>query len=132
MPPLPTAPSQPIVVASANIFRRELILFQLDEAGYRAQEAHDTATLQQLLRTTQPALLILDPLMPDLDQAALARRPAQPQPALILLTNEPRNIPRQWLGWGSRYTTLPWPHEQHDLLRAITHLLPVPAHAPLA
>ncbi len=132
MPPISTVPSNTIVVASANIFRRELILFQLDEAGYRVAEACDTATLQQMLRTIQPALLILDLLMPDLEQVTLARRAAQQMPALILLTNDPRNIPRQWLSWGSRSATLPWPHEQPDLLRAVQHMVPVVAHAPLA
>jgi DNA-binding response OmpR family regulator len=49
-----------IVVASGNIFRRELTSYILGEAGYRVSEARDAATLLGTLFTSAPVGLIVD------------------------------------------------------------------------
>ncbi|MFV9505046.1 MAG: hypothetical protein AB4911_10835 [Oscillochloridaceae bacterium umkhey_bin13] len=49
-----------IVVASANIFRRELSSYILSEAGYTLSEASSIASLMTNLRSHNVALLVLD------------------------------------------------------------------------
>lgn len=134
MSPLAMTQKPPILVASANIFRRELILFQLGEAGYRVQEAHDAAMLQHMLHSVQPAILILDASLPNIEQALRQHRTRSRQPALILITCDTANPspPRQLQSWGSYTASLPWPHEQHDLLQTVRHMLPIAAPAPIS
>jgi DNA-binding response OmpR family regulator len=50
----------PIIVASSNVFRRELSSYLLIEAGYTVYEASDSASLGQYLEAIEPELVILD------------------------------------------------------------------------
>ncbi len=50
----------PIIVASSNVFRRELSSYLLIEAGYTVYEASDSVALAQYLDDVEPELVILD------------------------------------------------------------------------
>jgi two-component system, OmpR family, response regulator len=50
----------PIIVASSNVFRRELSSYLLIEAGYTVYEASDSTTLIECLDDVEPELVILD------------------------------------------------------------------------
>ncbi|MCG8351128.1 MAG: hypothetical protein MI924_25440, partial [Chloroflexales bacterium] len=50
----------PIIVASNNVFRRELSSYILTEAGYTVYEAHNDTVLMNYLQYVQPALVLFD------------------------------------------------------------------------
>ncbi|MCU0494370.1 MAG: hypothetical protein MUD01_22505 [Chloroflexaceae bacterium] len=49
-----------IVVASNNLFRRELSAYILTEAGHTVHEVSDSSALLRCLEVLQPALVLLD------------------------------------------------------------------------
>lgn len=120
-----------IVVASSNIFRRELSVYVVGEAGYQVSEARDSAGLIAAIQTCAPDLLIIDDvLLSDVESPELLRRIRAVSSAPIL-----------WLAQGGREAAahlmvasppsdiLPWPYNPDELIRRIDRL--VVRHSPV-
>lgn len=87
MTPRSAAIETRILVVSNNIFRRELLCFQLDEAGYRVYEACDAADAQELISTVPVHILILDTHLAYSEAVIAAARRASSNTALIVITD---------------------------------------------
>jgi DNA-binding response OmpR family regulator len=110
-----------IVVASGNIFRRELTSYILSEAGYAVSEARDVASLLATLGDSAPRAMIVDAqLHGDSPGAALpAIRQWSDIPLLWLAA------PEQPLPSADRRPSdqLAWPYRPESLLERLAALL---------
>ena len=70
----PGAQAQLIVVADDDDDVRELIEFRLARAGYEVESGADGEEALDLIRSTRPALAVLDIMMPRLDGFEVTRR----------------------------------------------------------
>ena len=112
-----------ILVVSNNIFRRELLCFQLDEAGYRVYEACDAAEAQEIISTVPIHILILDTRLPHSEAVLAAARRSASNPALIVITDA---IPTRRMPLPTHdCSTLTWPYEHATLLRMVQHRVPI-------
>jgi DNA-binding response OmpR family regulator len=112
-----------IIVASANVFRRELSSYILSEAGYNVSEARTKAALFAALRDQQPALIVLDCQLDD------------PEPGLILrVLRSLTTCPLLWIAESDHAAPLllvderpadyiTWPYQAERLLGGIACLL---------
>lgn len=117
-----------IIVASSNIFRRELSVFVLTEAGYHLAEARDGAALLALVGEASPEILIVDVLLARGDPAELQRRIRELSRAPILwLTHNAADAAA--LPNTHQDDRLLWPYSPDDLLRRIARLI-APSAAP--
>ncbi len=116
-----------ILVASDNIFRRELLCFQLDEAGYRVYEACDAADAQDIINTVPIHILILDTHLAHSEIVLAAARRASSTPAVIVITDASPTLPLRMPLPTHDCSTLTWPYEQATLLRTVQHRIPVAA-----
>jgi DNA-binding response OmpR family regulator len=108
-----------VVVASANIFRRELTSFVLGEAGYLVAEANSLHALLDQIGRREPSAIVVDAQIdgePAAVRAAVRARSAAP----ILWLADPEQA-RPLLGDG-RSAALGWPYLP-DELRACVGLL---------
>lgn len=113
-----------IVVASRNIFRRELSVYILTEAGYSVVEAHNMAGLLEYLAAHPPELIVLDTVFDS----------CSPLEILTRLRSHTR-APLLWIDQGSANQDPPvdtdsvhsdwilWPYHPEDLLKRIVHLI---------
>ena len=106
-----------IVVASGNIFRRELSVFVLSEAGHHVIEVSDAAALLEIAAVTERQILIVDVLLARGDPAGLRRQ-----------IDERGRLPVLWMSHGADPPDLPslpadgwvsWPYNPDDLLRHV-------------
>lgn len=75
---------QKILIADDDPNVREVIRFALSKAGYAVVSADNGATALRLFAREQPALLVLDILMPEMDGLEVCRRlRAEPRSAAI-------------------------------------------------
>lgn len=110
-----------IVVASGNIFRRELAVFVLSEAGHHVMEVSDAAALLEHAALTDRQLIIVDVLLARGAPAELRRQLGERTRAPILwMAHSPSDLPASpdappdgWLGW---------PYNPDDLVRQVGHL----------
>jgi DNA-binding response OmpR family regulator len=112
-----------IVVASPNIFRRELSSYILGEAGYRVAEVRTAAALFNSLRAQPPVLVLLDY---QLDTS---------EPTLVLAAlREFCTAPLVWIAEPARAAPLllvdthpadciNWPYQADQLLGCVACLL---------
>lgn len=113
----------PIIIASSNVFRRELSTFILGEAGYKVYEASDSATLLSLIEDINPSLVILDHWFGGLEASNLAqsiRRRTQ-VPILTLITRAVLAGDGTLLQ-GSPGEYLIWPYQSDELLSRVVAL----------
>lgn len=111
-----------IVVASGNIFRRELSIFVLSEAGYKVGEAHDAAALLELLAGAQPLLLVVDALLGRANLGELYRQVRErSQAPLLWIASDATDAPA--LPDSPRDDWVIWPYNPDDLLRRIASLI---------
>ena len=115
-----------ILVASANIFRRELTCYMLVDAGYQVVEAANKTTLLTQLNTMSPDLLVIDRAFDGL-----------PASEIVPLVRTRSSCPICWLGTiehaselrganGPEADYLLWPYESEELLRCVArHELPL-------
>lgn len=104
-----------IIVASANIFRRELTSYVLYEAGYAVAEAHSLDALVAMLGHTAPQAIVLDEQLHErLDEACRAIRARTAAPILWLAT-----APHP----AADGETLPWPYTSADLRARLAQLI---------
>lgn len=112
-----------IVIASNNIFRRELSCYILSEAGYRVDESHTIEALLNLLRSHAPTLILLDAQIEDVEPGEILR-------AVRLLSD----APIIWMTSGSQTSALlrvdnhpadsiSWPFRAEELTRTVSSLL---------
>lgn len=109
-----------IIVASSNLFRRELSSFLLSEAGYTVHEVSTRKALVRSLEQLQPALILLDNDMngngeKDLVQDIRQRAGRVP---LMLLT-----IGSVSLAAHTFDDYLKWPYQAEDLVAQVQKLL---------
>jgi len=62
-----------VLIVDDDASIRSLLGFVFDDAGYRVVEAADGLEALEVLRTTPPALMILDLMMPEVDGLAVLR-----------------------------------------------------------
>lgn len=111
-----------IVVASANIFRRELSSYVLSEAGYTLSEVTSITSLMHSLRNHKLALIVLDTQL-------------EPDPALLYgAVRRLSSAPILWLGdhgliWSlisadsQPSAALAWPYRADELTQQVATLL---------
>lgn len=122
-----------IIVASSNVFHRELSSFILSEAGYTIYECSDGATFLQYVNQVQPDMVLLDTRLSGGDTLDFARQARQQSGVPIMfLTNSSFTGALQTLfACGDDY--LVWPYQPEDLLAhvdALLHHRPVHVAAP--
>ncbi len=113
-----------ILVASSNLFRRELSSFLLSEAGHIVHEVKDSAALFQHLTRMRPHLILLDARLKGLetDEAAnQIKHYAQHTPIMVLTNNS------SLLGSVANLVTsgsmqLSWPYDADDLINRVQAL----------
>jgi CheY-like chemotaxis protein len=115
-----------IVVASGNIFRRELSVFVLSEAGYSVVEVTDTAALIALIDVQAPALIVIDASLAGAEPARLAGqiRSHSAAPLLWITSDAAPTLVASATG-----QSLNWPYHPDDLLsrtRSLAHSRPLP------
>jgi DNA-binding response OmpR family regulator len=112
-----------IVVASGNIFRRELSSYILGEAGYELAEARTAADLIAALRIRRAGVVVLDPQLEGADPAAILRAVRLLSEAPILWIADPLRS-RPLLMVDERPSAIvSWPFRGDELLAAIASLL---------
>lgn len=115
----------PIIVASSNLFRRELSSYILSEAGYTVYEAHDSAALLRCLEQVQPNLVLLDVWLAGANGLDLTQHIRRYGPVPILVISNASALPgSSRSGNGSSNDTLSWPYQSEDLLAHVRALLP--------
>jgi two-component system phosphate regulon response regulator PhoB len=76
----------------------DLVAFNLQRAGYKTVSAHDGATALQRAREQQPALVVLDLMLPGMDGTEICKRlKAEPKTAsipIIMLTAKAEEVDR--------------------------------------
>jgi len=111
-----------IVVASSNIFRRELSGYVLSEAGHQVSEAKDVAALLALLGAASPDIVVADVVLAHGDTGALQRQIGELCAAPILwlahvIGGAPSPGGAEWLGW---------PYHPQELLLRVARITAVP------
>ncbi|NJK80329.1 MAG: response regulator [Chloroflexaceae bacterium] len=112
-----------ILVASSNFLRRELLLFQLDEACYVVREASDSTTLLEEVYTFVPDLIVLDVRLRGLETLPLVDHTCMVMLPIVFLADtstDPLPALQSAVVLSKR---LLWPYEPEDLLDHIHTLL---------
>jgi DNA-binding response OmpR family regulator len=125
-----------IIVASSNIFRRELSCFILSEEGYTVHEASESAALLQYLDTVQPDLVLLDTRLGGMryeDAVRYIRQHNTSVPVMILTASssffDTTSVASNAIGDA----LLTWPYQADDLVahvHALVRRVSSPARAP--
>jgi DNA-binding response OmpR family regulator len=105
-----------IVVASNNIFRRELTSYTLIEAGHTVREVHTLEQLQHVLERETPIVIVVDTTIAEPDVVSAVVRRYTTAPLL-------------WLGRpvitysnGNALAYVNWPYRSDELLASIMRL----------
>lgn len=114
-----------IIVASSNVFCRELSSYILSEAGYTVLEASDSSMLLGYLDDTHPLMVILDMRLVGGDYNDLVKRiEGQESVPVMLITNEAKSLERdQDIPLPCR-DSMSWPYQADDFLTHVRALLP--------
>lgn len=123
-----------IIVASSNIFRRELSCFILSEEGYIVHEASDSAALLQYLGSVQPDLVLLDTRLGGMryEDAVRTIRQYDTSVPIMILTASSSLLDTSAPGTMPGDALLTWPYQADDLLAHVQMLvrrLPSPTRA---
>jgi hypothetical protein len=105
-----------ILVASNNIFRRELTSYTLIEAGHEIREIFELGQLQPLLGRESPMVIVADISIAEPDVVLRAVRQYSSAPVI-------------WIGRAARFLSLDptfllldWPHQPDELLACVARL----------
>lgn len=114
-----------IIIASNNLFRRELSSFILSEAGYVVHEVNDEITLRYCLEQNKPDLVLLDDPMPGIDSTDIASYIHQKQavPVMFITSGFTNHFAQPNLGMRQADDYLLWPYQPEDLLKHVNALL---------
>ncbi len=111
-----------IIVASANLFRRELSCYILSEAGYTVHEVSDSTTLHTCLHHTHSQLLLLDaPLIACHTDDTCRLLQEHHLPVLIITSTSP--TPNGAALPFADCDSLTWPYQADDLLAHVHALI---------
>ncbi len=113
-----------IIVASSNLFRRELSSYVLSEAGYTVHEANDSSALFRMINRIKPALVLLDTWLNGANELDIVRRIRQNSliPILALMSGSAMTYKRNAnpeLGDDC----IAWPYQAEELLIHVHTLL---------
>ena len=110
----------PIIVASNNVFRRELSSYILSEAGYTVYEAHNDAVLLSYLDHVQPALVLFDIVLAEANNFDLIYQIRQLRSVPILfIAKEAMLTKAHALVDNKADYVLSWPYQAEDLLARV-------------
>jgi two-component system OmpR family response regulator len=131
--PLPT---QPILIVDDDAHIREVVRFALSKAGFQTAEAANGAAALACFDQVQPALVVLDIIMPELDGTEVCRSlRKRSQVPIVFLSSRDEEVDRivgLELG-GDDYLTKPFsPRELVARVRAVlrrTQLARTPSRA---
>ncbi|NTU80819.1 MAG: hypothetical protein HGA45_15810 [Chloroflexales bacterium] len=112
-----------IIVASSNIFRRELSSFILSEAGFAVQETRTIESLLNLLRADAPSLILLDAQIEGADPGATLRAVRLLSSAPIIWIAEAPQARALLLVDERPADAISWPYRADDLTGAVSALL---------
>lgn len=114
-----------IIVASSNVFCRELSSYILSEAGYTVLEASDSSMLLGYLDDTHPLMVILDMRLVNGDCNDLVKRiENQESMPVMLITSEAKSVESsQEIPFLCR-DSMSWPYQAEDFLTHVRALLP--------
>lgn len=112
-----------IIVASSNVFHRELSSFILSEAGYTVHECSDGTAVLRCIAQIQPDMVLLDARISGANSLELARQVRQISGVPIMfLTNGSYSVPLPLLKtWADDH--LVWPYDPDRLLMQVEALL---------
>jgi DNA-binding response OmpR family regulator len=115
-----------VVVADDDPDILDILVFNLETAGYEVASAVDGAAALELVTTSVPDLVVLDIMMPKMDGlevlAALKAEPQTKEIPVVMLTAKSSDADL-WSGWeagADYYITKPFDLE--ELLRFIGYL----------
>lgn len=114
-----------IIVASNNLFRRELSSFILSEAGYTVHEVSDSKTLLHCLNRIQPALIVLDARLGEANNGEVARYIRQQEDSILIMVLRSTSTSFDKTTTLTMYgdDQLDWPYQAEDLLLHVQSLL---------
>ncbi len=121
----------PIIVASSNVFRRELSSFILSEAGYAVHEAIDSTTLLHCLDRVRPTLVILDAWLSGASGNEIVEhiRRYGPIPILVIVNGSTGRNQNGLLA-NQQNDMLAWPYQSEELLARVRAMLNPSANSP--
>jgi DNA-binding response OmpR family regulator len=115
-----------VVVADDDPDIVDILVFNLEAAGYEVESASDGAAALELVTSSKPDLAVLDIMMPKMDGlevlAALKAEPTTKEIPVVMLTAKSSDADL-WSGWeagADYYITKPFDLE--ELLRFIGYL----------
>lgn len=112
-----------ILVASGNIFRRELTSYEIGEAGYAVAEASDLPGLLEALSAGAPLAIVIDALLGGAEPGPTLQAVRGRSQAPILWMAEPA-LARQLLLVDARPAdALAWPYQPDELRTRLTLLI---------
>lgn len=112
-----------IIIASANVFRRDLSSSILNEAGYTVAEVRTAAGLFTYLHDACPALIMLDYQLDDIEPSRLLRLLRQQTKVPLVWVTEQIQSMRVIATDQERSAVLAWPYQSDQLLAVVTMLL---------
>ncbi len=112
-----------IVVASSNIFRRELASYHLAEAGHEVHEARTAEGLLDALRDRAPALAVIDQQIERDAPEATLRAVRQLGAAPIVWIADPERMGALPGDDGRPAAAVAWPFRGDELVATVATLL---------
>ncbi|HMQ32391.1 MAG TPA: hypothetical protein PKD53_16785 [Chloroflexaceae bacterium] len=111
-----------IVVASGNIFRRELTSYILAEVGHEVYEARTVEELMGALRARAPDMIVLDQQVERADPAATLRAVRLLSEAPIVWIGEPARLGTLLNGDRRPAGAVAWPFRADEILDVVAGL----------
>lgn len=112
-----------IVIASSNIFRRELACYVLSESGYIVDESHTVEALLTVLRAHTPGLMILDTQLESIEPSEILRAVRLVSDAPIIWMASAPQASALLLADDRPIDVISWPFRAEELTRAVNALL---------
>ncbi len=120
-----------IIVASSNVFYRELSSFILSEAGYAVHECQDAEAILHCIAQYQPDMVLLDARLAETSNSELIGciRQHTGMPVMLII-NAASKSTLKVPAWGDAQVA--WPYQPEDLLDHVHALLDRTSHVPVA
>lgn len=121
-----------IIVASSNVFYRELSSFILSEAGYAVHECHDAEAILHCIAQFEPDMVLLDVRLIESSSSELMYRIRQHTsvPIMLIINAASKRMLQALASWSDDQVA--WPYQPEDLLAHVYSLLHRPSHVPVA
>lgn len=121
-----------IIVASSNVFYRELSSFILSEAGYAVHECHDAEAILRCITQFEPDMVLLDARLAETSSSEVmgCLRQHTGVPIMLIISAASKGTLQALAAWGDDQVA--WPYQPEDLLDHVQALLHRPSHIPFA